>query len=174
MKKIIQLVSMMFLSICIAQNTGGSVYDKTEIVDVSDATVQTLNQRANAFLKAKKFEPKPIGAIINSIGSFTVTYPSVKKGMQETGKVTFKISISIKEAKYRVILNTFAHEGIKGQATGGSLDADKPVCGDTQISNLAWNKIREQAKEQTDAFIAELKNNMANPTQAKPTNTMDF
>lgn len=156
MKKLAIFVSMLLGASTFAQ----SVYDKSEVVEIANTPSATLSTRAVEYLKSKKFDPKQVGPTINGMGAFTVTYPSVKRGMQETGKVVFKIAITVKDNKYRIVLSNFMHEGIKGQATGGSLDAEKPVCGETQISNLAWSKIKEQAKGMTESFIPEIKANM--------------
>lgn len=168
MKKYILLTMAFFTMSLIAQNNVVVKIGHTEIVDVAGATAQILTSRATTFLKSKKIDSKVAGINITGTGSFTVSYPSVKRGMTESGYVKFFVKILVKDGKYKIDLSDFKHEGIKGQSAGGSIDLEKPVCGETQISNAAWAKIKEQAQEQLKSFVQELKNNMDNPAKSTP------
>lgn len=174
MKKYILFLTTLFTFSLVSQNNTVTKVGHSEIVDVTGATAQTLTSRATTYLKSKKIETKVAGIVISGIGSFTVSYPSVKKGMTESGYVKFIVKILVKEGKYKIDLSEFKHEGIKGQSAGGSIDLEKPVCGETQISNLAWLKIKEQTQEQLKNFIAELKSNMDTPSKSAPAATPDF
>lgn len=174
MKKYILFLTTLFTSSLVSQNTTVTKVGHSEIVEVSGATAQVLSSRATTYLKSKKVETKVAGIAISGTGSFTVSYPSVKKGMTESGYVKFNIKIMVKEGKYKIDLSEFRHEGIKGQSAGGSIDQEKPICGETQISNVAWLKIKEQNQEHLKNFIAELKSNMENPSKSTPAATSDF
>jgi hypothetical protein len=150
-----------------AQNTVAPKLGFSEIVDVKSATAKTLMDRANTFMQVKKIEPKIAGTIISGTGSFTMSYPSVKKGF-ESGMVKFGIKIMVKDGKYKVDLTNFVHEGIQGRSSGGSIDLEKPECTYTQITSEAWAKIKEQTQEQLKAFVQELKTKMDNPVKVAP------
>ncbi len=144
----------------------------SEIVDVKGATAATLTTRAKDFMTLKRIESKTVGNTISGTGTFTVSYQSVKKGT-ENGHVKFEIKLMVKDGKYKMDLTDFKHEGIQGKSTGGSLDLEKPECGETQITTAAWASIKEQAQAQLKAFVQELKTKMDHPAKKAPVNS-DF
>jgi hypothetical protein len=167
MKKLILLI-LTTLSVAIFAQTSVS-----EVVEVLGATSSTLNSRLTSFLKARKVESKTLGIATTGTGTFMVNYPSVKKGMNEVGLVRYQISVSVKDGKYKLVVNNLQHEGIKGQSAGGSIDLEKPTCGETQITSAAWAKIKEQAKTMLEAFVKDLKSNLDGPAKVAPASS-DF
>lgn len=161
-----------FLPMFLFAQDAGTKIGHSEVIDVKGATAKTLTDRANTFLQIKKFTPKTTGFIVSGTGVFNINYPSVKKGF-EVGQVKFNIKIMIKDGKYKLDLTNFKHEGIHGRSSGGSVDLEKPECGDTQITNEAWLKIKEETQVQLKAFVQELKIKMDNPVKTPPPST-DF
>lgn len=161
-KHLLTVVAFLPMAV-MAQNNLGKI-GFTEVVDVAGATASTLSTRANTFLNSKKIETKTVGNTISGIGTFTVAYPSVKKAT-ENGYVKFDAKIMVKDGKYKVDLTNFRHEGMQGRSTGGSLDLDKPECGEAQLTATAWVKIKEQNQSLLDSFVQELKTKMNNPVK---------
>ena len=170
-KYILFLTTFLPMSL-LAQTTEGTKTGHSEVVEVKGATAKTLTDRANTFMQLKRIEAKTAGNIISGTGTFTVSYPSVKKGT-EAGHINFNIKIMIKDGKYKLDLTDFKHVGIHGRSSGGSVDLEKPEAGESQITNEAWVKIKEQTKEQMKSFVQELKTKMDHPAKKAPANT-DF
>ncbi len=147
-----------------AQNESQGKYVYSEVVEVKNSTAKILTTRAMDFLTFKKVEAKTVGNIISGIGTFNVTYPSVKKGF-DVGHVKFNIKIMVKDGKYKLDLTNFRHEGIHGKSSGGPLELEKAECGEAQIMATAWEKIKEQTQEQIKTYVKELKTKMGNPVK---------
>jgi len=167
-KYILFIVTLLPLSL-IAQNDAAKVAH-SEVVEVAGASVKTLTDRANTFMSIKRIEAKTTGNVISGIGSLLVSYPSIKFGTDQ-GYVKFNLKIIVKDGKYKIDLTDFRHEGMQGKSTGGSIDLEKPECGEVQITNAAWAKIKAQTQEQLQAFVQELKKKMGNAAKvAAPNN----
>lgn len=170
-KYILFVAALLPFSLVAQTNTAGKI-GHSEVVEVKGATASTLTSRATAFLQSKKIEAKTVGTTISGEGAFVVSYPSVKKAM-ENGYVKFKVKIMVKDGKYKVDLTDFHHEGMQGRSSGGPLELEKPECGEVQLLYGSWIKIKEQNQEHLKAFVQDLKTKMDNPTKAAPA-TSDF
>ncbi len=145
----------------------------TEVVEVAGASAKTLTDRANTFMTLKRIEAKTVGNVVSGIGSLTVSYQSIKFGVDK-GFVKFDMKIMLKDGKYKIDLSDFKHEGMHGKSSGGSIDLEKPECGDAQIYPAAWATIKSQTQEQLKIFLLELKKKMANPVKTVAPSTTDF
>jgi len=162
LKKMLFVVALLPMSL-IAQVAGKVGH--SEVVEVKGAAASTLTSRANTFLTKKKIEAKTAGTVISGTGTFIVAYPSIKFGTDK-GNVHFNLKLMVKDGKYKMDLTDFKHEGMHGKSSGGSIDLEKPECGEVQLSGAAWGQIKEQTLDQLQAFVMELKKNLDNPTKA--------
>lgn len=165
MKNYLIPIIAFFPMLLFAQTDGASKTGHSEVVEVKNATAKILTERASNYLALKKIEAKTIGSVVSGTGVFNVTYASIKKGFDQ-GHVKFKIKIMIKDGKYKMDLTDFIHEGIHGKSSGGSIDLEKPECGEVQIMATAWSAIKSQTQDHIKAFVKELKVKMDNPVKA--------
>ena len=142
------------------KETGKVIF--TEIVELSDNSVPKdilYNRAKEWFVKAFKssneviqLDDKESGKIIGK-GNF-----SINRTMYLTdSRVDFTMTIMVKDGRYKYIVSDFNHVSFKAGYSGGSLDNEKPDCGNFNMAKKGWNQVKEQTKSTVDNLIADLK-----------------
>lgn len=151
MKKII--IGLLMLPFFGISQTDSSFEFK--FIDSSTATKNELYTKAkiwitDAFKSAKdviQMDDKDAGRIV-ARGVFQ----SPVKGMWGTplyDYINFKITIDVKDNKYRIALTDFVHEKgtYRDAVSGGDMSKEKPACGTLFMSKKKFATIKEEAKK---------------------------
>ncbi|MBX9852185.1 MAG: DUF4468 domain-containing protein [Cytophagaceae bacterium] len=145
----------------------------SEVVSVAGATKDQLYMRAknlNMLRDNVKVDNKAEGTYSYK-GSITVKYPAPHTGMSHTGTVSYVVTISVKDGKYKYTITDFVHTSDKGN--GGKLEGNLPECNKFVLTTAGWATIKKQTKESMDKLVASIKENM-DPTGGVPKNTGDW
>lgn len=141
----------------------------SEVIEVKGASKDDLYLRAKNWALSNSYKPKTDrkaeGSYITK-GQFTVQYPSPMKGMNHSGKVTFTMSISLKDGKYRYEMTDFIHESDRGN--GGKLENTDPACGKYTLVPAGWSKIKSLTPDEVEKIIKSLKEAMDSNYSAQP------
>lgn len=133
----------------------------TEKIELAGTSKDELYKRAKnlGVLGNNTVKDDPANGTYTYKGQFKVSYPAPQVGMQHTGVVDYKVTIQVKDGKYRYIITDFVHSSEK--ANGGKLESNLPECGKYTLTMAGWGSIKRSVMEQTDKFIAGLKSRMA-------------
>jgi len=142
------------------KETGKVIF--SDVVELTDKTVTKdilYNKAKEWFVKAFKssndviqLDDKESGKIIGK-GNF-----SIATTMYLTdSRVDFTMTIMVKDGRYKYIVSDFNHVSFKDGYSGGSLDNEKPDCGNFNMAKKGWKQVKEQTKSTVDNLIADLK-----------------
>jgi hypothetical protein len=96
-----------------------------------------------------QLEDRASGRIIVK-GFFSIEGASGLFGPSGTDNIHFQITIDIKDQKYRIVFNSFDHEGGPSGRyngpSGGDLSMEKPSSGPLTISKARWKKIKDDTE----------------------------
>lgn len=137
----------------------------TEVVTVDSATKNELYLRAREWF-AKTYnnskdviqmDDKEAGKIVGK-GAFKVYAHNM--GLRDYGLVTYTISITAKDGRFKYELTDIYHTangGFAGSAAGGAIDNEKPACGNSWISQKAWSEIKLNCYDKCTSLIETIK-----------------
>lgn len=94
------------------------------------------------------------------IASFKIKPKELNPEVDFTGKVTMKVTIDCKDAKYKYTISEIKHTSKSGKANGGSVDNVVPDCGSMVMKDLTWKKIKGEMLRDGGQVIIELKAGM--------------
>lgn len=87
-------------------------------------------------------------------GRHKVNYPATKGSVSNTGDINFTLQFFYKDGKFRYIMTDFVH--VSKYGNGGDVKNEKPDAGYGKISERAWNSIKQQTIEKSEAMIEEI------------------
>lgn len=177
MKKILTSICIAFSLGCFAQElkldakTLKATYGAT--VDVEGSKATDLFNQLEKWIEVKKFKPSTpqSGARYATKGRITLVYPGFV-GSDESGMVEFDITVLLKDGKYKYTFTNFIHAGLKGKASGGAIEAEKPASGNSQMHQTTWVKIKKDTAKSIEKLEDELKHNLSGTKS--PAKTEDF
>jgi len=167
MKKIFYLFVIFALFVMTniqAQKTSDFIYEEVVTLD-SSFTQSLLFVNANEWV-AQSFKSandviqmadKDAGIIIAK-GFFSIPTTMICEG-----NVYFTVKIQAKDGKYKYTFSDYSHEASitsKG-GTGGSLENEKPDCGNLIMIKKGWLRVKENADNTTKEMILSLKESLS-------------
>ena len=132
----------------------------TEVIKVTDNSNKTaIYDRAFSWAQNNKYKITQMdkeNGVMSCEGSFPVTYPGPRVGMNDNGVVKFTVTVNAKDGRYKYDITNFKHEGGKGKGNGGPLELKSAECGKFVLPDGGWAKI----KKDTAAKMKEVINDM--------------
>lgn len=132
----------------------------TEVIKVTDNSKKdVIYDRAFSWAQNNKYRITQMdkgNGVMNCEGSFPVTYPGPRVGMNDNGMVKFAVTVNAKDGRYKYDITNFKHEGGKGKGNGGPLENKSAECGKFVLPDSGWAKI----KKDTAAKMKEVINDM--------------
>ncbi len=145
---------------------------KQSIVEVVTVKVPkaTLLSRAKKWATTNKLTPVAKHEASDYVGKgiLTLVYPSNTPGKTDIGEISYTVTISCKEGKYRYEFTDFVHAGTKGKGSGGEFERKEPACQKTMLTMASWAKIHADTEAQIKELIEKLKNDMAGVVPKAP------
>lgn len=178
MKKLYSVILLVILAIPLHAQTAKMPVDPGSKkvayqadVKVSEAIMQpALFNRAKAWGSAKKLTEKTARkdlGVYSASGKFTVDYPASVSGKTDRGTVTYNLTITCEDGKYKYVFTDFVHTGAEAKKDGGTLESSKPKCGVYLMPPASWNKIKLQTDQEIKKMISEITDAMAGKTPGK-------
>lgn len=149
------------------------------VINVDSTSKEVLFERARTWFSQTFTNEKEVISIsdkesgeVSGNGSFRYVHTKFYIGcVCVDGFVKFKVSIYVKDGKYRYIFSTFEHTGSMFEANtpidfGTLTDANEsPVPSRGGKNKKAWEDIKGMTNKQMDSLIQLLKETMAKPTK---------
>lgn len=140
----------------------------TEVITTDSMPAGDLSKRAVAWMKVetdkyRKTNATTSGNKIECLASFPVKPKELNPEVQYTGKVTMKVVIECKDAKYRYTVSDIKHISKTGTTSGGSIDNAVPECGSMAMNEIVWRKLRSEMLKGAAQVVVDLKAGMAIP-----------
>jgi len=140
----------------------------TEVIPTDSLPAADLSKRAVAWMKVetdkyKKANATTSGNKIECIASFPVKPKELNPEVQYTGKVTMKVVIECKDAKYRYTVSEIKHISKSGNINGGSIDNVVPDCGSMGMNDIVWKRLKAEMLKGAAQVVVDLKAGMALP-----------
>jgi hypothetical protein len=138
----------------------------TEVVTTDSLPASELLKRAVNFIKVehqhyKKSGGSTSGSKAEFLASFAVKPKELNPEVDYTGKITMKVVIECKAAKYRYTVSDIRHLSKSGRATAGSVDNIVPECGSMTMNALVWKKLKGEAMRDAQVVVNDLKAGMS-------------
>jgi Domain of unknown function (DUF4468) with TBP-like fold len=131
-----------------------------------DLYVNSITWIANNFKSAKdviQMQDKEAGRIIVR-GLLEIDGPSSLFTTCGRDNVNFKITIDLKDNKYRIVFEDFTHEGgycnRYPNPTGGKLALEKPECGTLSLSKPRWTHIKTHTEKEIRKLLRNYRKSM--------------
>lgn len=146
----------------------------TEVVTTDSLPASELMKRAVNWVKAEsKTYVKSKGATTDNKAECTAIFLVKPKELNPqvdyTGKITMKVTIECKEAKYRYTVNEIKHTSKSGKTTAGSIDNVVPECGSMSMDDIVWKKLKGEAMRYASQVVSDLKAGMTVDSSQTPT-----
>ncbi|MCU0416898.1 MAG: DUF4468 domain-containing protein [Cytophagaceae bacterium] len=135
----------------------------TGVEQIAGATMADLYKRAkncNADGSAVVMDNSTTG-IYSYKGSFSVLYSAPQPGLKHSGKVSYAVTIAVKDGRYKYVITDLVHTSEKGN--GGGLERSIPECNKYVLTLAGWAEIKKQAETQMNTLVANIKRGM-NPS----------
>ncbi len=132
----------------------------TEVVKVLDNSNKGLiYDRAFSWAQNNKYRITQMdkeNGVMSCEGSFPVTYPGPRVGMNDNGVVKFTVTVNAKDGRYKYDITNFKHEGGKGKGNGGALELKSAECGKFVLPDGGWAKIKKDTAAKMKEVINDL------------------
>lgn len=169
MKKKSALIALLMFFVCTlvnAQTEGLPVSNETqkilftEVIKVTDNSNKSIiYDRAFSWAQTNKYKITQMdktNGVLSCEGSFLVTYPGPRVGMNDNGVVKFTVTINAKDGRYKYDITNFKHEGGKGKGNGGALELKSAECGKFVLPDSGWAKIKKDTAAKMKEVINDL------------------
>ncbi len=138
----------------------------SEVIETDSLPNGELLKRAVNWVKVESsYFVKQGGTSSGNKAEFTASFKIKPKELNPevdfTGKVTMKVTIECKDAKYKYTISEIKHTSKSGKASGGSIDNTVAECGSMIMKDLTWKKIKGEMLRDAGQVIIELKVGMA-------------
>ena len=145
----------------------------TEVITTDSLPASELLQRAVNWIKVesnmyKKGTGSTNGNKAECVVSFPVKPKELNPEVDYTGKITMKVVIDCKDAKYKYTVSEIKHTSKSGNTTGGSIDNTVPECGSMAMKDLVWKKLKGEALRGAAQVVFDLKDGMIKPSTDVP------
>ncbi|MCX8080479.1 MAG: DUF4468 domain-containing protein [Bacteroidia bacterium] len=107
------------------------------------------------------------GSRVECIATFTTKPKQLNPEFDYTGKITMKVSIEVKDGKYRYTINNIQHKSNSGKVNGGSIDNIVPESGSMAMDEITWKKIKGEAIRNAQVVISDIKEFMIKENAGK-------
>jgi hypothetical protein len=146
----------------------------TEVIKVLDNSNKTvIYDRAFSWAQNNKYriiQMDKENGVMSCEGSFPVTYPGPRAGMNDNGSVKFTVTVNAKDGRYKYDITNFKHEGAKGKGNGGALENKSAECGKFVLPDGGWAKIKKDTAAKMKEVINDLQLSIS-PQGETPTNS---
>lgn len=145
-----------------------NIVEFTDVVKVDSIDATTLYSRAKLFIAQSFVDNKAVTQLNDDAGKQIYAKGNLRVsckdflGNHEYGTVAFAVTIQAKDGRYRYSITDFQHnfQMNNHNASGGSIENDKPRCGGLMMTKKCWNEIKDQTNTQMKAFINTLQEYM--------------
>jgi len=146
----------------------------SEVVTVNGATKDLLYKRAKNLniSGAGMISDKPADGYYSYGGTFKVTYHAPQPGLMHTGMVSYTVTVTCKDGRYKYVITDFVHTSDKGN--GGPLEKSIPVCNKYVLTLQGWGEIKKQTATEMEKLAANIKAGMANATDKAVTDGKEW
>jgi Domain of unknown function (DUF4468) with TBP-like fold len=180
MKKTAPLITsllLLFCSFAMAQttetlpvNAETKKIQYSEVEKTNDNTNKdVIYDRAFSWAQNNKFritQMDKANGVMTCEGSFLVTYPGPRVGMNDNGVIKFTVTVNAKDGRYKYDIINFKHEGGKGKGNGGPLENKSAECGKFVLPDGGWAKIKKDTAIKMKALISDLKASISQQGEA--------
>ncbi|HQQ94790.1 MAG TPA: hypothetical protein PLQ93_09560 [Bacteroidia bacterium] len=141
----------------------------SEVITTDSIPASELLNRAINWVKTEnhKYVKKggaSSGSKAECIASFIIKPKELNPEVDFTGKITMKVVIECKDAKYRYTVSEIKHISKSGKANGGSVDNAVAECGSMTMKDMTWRKLKGEAMRDAAQVVADIKEAMQKPT----------
>ena len=137
----------------------------TEVITTDSLPASELVKRGINWIKVesnlyKKTTGTTNGNKVECVVSFPVKPKDLNPEVDYTGKITMKVVIECKDAKYKYTVSEIKHISKSGNTNGGSIDNAVPECGSMAMHDLTWKKLKGEALRGAGQVVMDLKEGM--------------
>lgn len=111
------------------------------------------------------------GNKVECVATFTIKPKQLNPEFDYTGKITMKVSIEVKDGKYRYTISNIQHKSTSGKVNGGSIDNVVPETGSMSMDDVTWKKVKGEAIKDAQIVINDIKEFMI---KENPVNNEDW
>lgn len=146
-------------------------YEYSEVVEVPGATKEQVFRTSRSWF-VDQYNKKTQGSnviytddsFLGEMAASPLLFVQVHSMGKNTGggSVSYNISISSKEGKYKYTIGNFYHESNRSMiCSGGELESDTPDCEGGQMNEVIWNEIKQDTRSKIESIVEDLKETMA-------------
>lgn len=168
------LIAILFCAFCFGKVWGQTEINNSsrpetkfsEVVFLDSLPSKTILERAINWAKIEnprytKTNRVSSGTRVECVATFTTKPKQLNPEFDYTGKISMKVSIEVKDGRYRYVIYNIQHKSDSGKVNGGSIDNLVPESGSMAMDDITWKKLKGEAIRNAQIVVNDIKEFMS-------------
>jgi hypothetical protein len=121
---------------------------------IMDRAVNWAKLETPKYIKSNRVSS---GSKVECVATFTTKPKQLNPEFDYTGKISMKVSIEVKDGKYRYTISNIQHKSNNGKVNGGSIDNVVPESGSMAMDDVTWKKLKGEAMRNAQIVANDIK-----------------
>jgi hypothetical protein len=121
---------------------------------IMDRAVNWAKLETPKYIKSNRVSS---GSKVECVATFTTKPKQLNPEFDYSGKISMKVSIEVKDGKFRYIISNIQHKSNNGKVNGGSIDNVVPESGSMAMDDVTWKKLKGEAMRNAQIVANDIK-----------------